>query len=265
MTTSISSAKSPRIKWLRALQKSHERKRSGLFIIEGTKETALALAAGYEITSLFYCPGLLPADKTAQYLSQLPAGCERYEVERELFNTLVYRRESGGIVAVAVQKDLALDNLKVADNPLMVVLEKVEKPGNLGAILRTADAAALDAVIICDTQTDVYNPNVVRSSIGCLFTNRVAVADSPVVIRWLKDHGVAIYAATLEGATFYHQVDYHRPSAIVMGTESTGLTGVWIKHADAGIKIPMLGKIDSMNVSTAAAVIIYEARKQRGF
>jgi TrmH family RNA methyltransferase len=265
MITVITSTKNLRVKRLMALQKSNERKKSGLFVIEGTRETALALAAGYEIKAIFYCPELLQPAEIDKIRSQIPYVVEMFEVERNVFNALVYRQESGGIIVIAMQRELLLDNLKISGNPLIVVLEKVEKPGNLGAVLRTSDAAAVDAVIICDPQTDVYNPNVVRSSIGCLFTNQVAVADSMTTIGWLKAHGVAIYSTTLEGAVFYHQVDYSHPSAIVMGTEATGLTDLWIKHADAGIKIPMLGKIDSMNVSTAAAVIIYEARKQRGF
>jgi TrmH family RNA methyltransferase len=145
------------------------------------------------------------------------------------------------------------------------VLESVEKPGNLGAILRTADAAGLDSVIICDPQTDFYNPNVIRSSIGCIFTNQVASATSDETLAWLKKNNITPYSTYLKASRPYHAVDFTKPSAIVMGTESTGLSDTWITPDQNPIIIPMQGRIDSMNVSTAAAVVVFEARRQRGF
>ncbi len=146
----------------------------------------------------------------------------------------------------------------------MIILESVEKPGNLGAILRTADAAAVDAVIVCDPQTDIYNPNVVRSSVGALFTVQTAVCSSKEAMDWLDQHSIALYAAELEAAELYQNVDFSVPSAIVMGTEAEGLTNSWLNYATKRIKIPMRGKIDSLNVSVSTAVLTFEAMRQRG-
>jgi TrmH family RNA methyltransferase len=168
-------------------------------------------------------------------------------------------------LAVAEQKVHEITNIKLSASPLVLILESVEKPGNLGAILRTADAAGIDAVIICDPLTDFYNPNVIRSSIGCVFTTQIASATSEDTIQWLKKNGISIYCTYLKASKQYHLVDYKIPSAIVMGTESTGLSDLWVERSDANIIIPMHGKIDSMNVSTAAAVVVFEAKRQRGF
>jgi TrmH family RNA methyltransferase len=265
MINRISSPKNPNLKKLLALQKSSERKSTGLFPIEGLKEAQLAISSGYEIESVFYCPDFISKDDIQMIHSTVDPISGFFEVGKSIFRKIAYREGSGGIVMIALQKKIELWSLYLSAIPLIVVLEKVEKPGNLGAILRTADAAAIDAVIICDPQTDIYNPNVVRSSIGCLFTKQVAISDSLNTYHWLRSKGICIYATSLEASDFYHKADFTIPSALVLGTESTGLTDFWTKHADARIKIPMLGKIDSMNVSTAAAVVIFEAKKQRDF
>jgi len=153
--------------------------------------------------------------------------------------------------------------LKVKENPLVVVLESVEKPGNLGAVLRSADASGADAVIICDPQTDLYNPNLIRSSIGAIFTVPVATASSEDTIRWLKDNRIKIYTAQLQDSGWYYDTDMTGGTAIIMGTEATGLTEIWRKAADAHIRIPMLGRLDSLNVSVSAAILLYEAVRQR--
>jgi TrmH family RNA methyltransferase len=186
-------------------------------------------------------------------------------VSKEVFDKIAVRENSGGVLAVAEQKTHRLQELKLSHNPLILILESVEKPGNLGAILRTADAAGVDAVIICDPQTDFYNSNVIRSSIGCIFTKQTASATSEDTLTWLKENGINIYCTYLKASQPYHQIDYKAPCAIVMGTESTGLSDAWVKASTANIIIPMQGAIDSMNVSTAAAVVIFEARRQRGF
>jgi TrmH family RNA methyltransferase len=160
-------------------------------------------------------------------------------------------------------KPHGLNHVALSKNPLVLVLEAVEKPGNLGAILRTADAAGIDAVICCDPQTDFYNPNVIRSSLGCVFTKQVATATSEETIDWLKKNHLAIYCTYLQSSRLYTDIDFTKPCAIVMGTEATGLSDLWIKNSDANIIVPMHGKIDSMNVSTAAAVVVFEARRQR--
>ncbi len=258
----ITSTQNPKVKSLLALEKPRERRKQQLFLVEGKKEIGLALQAGYTIGNLFYCVDLVPeTDLAALGVSNkflVP-------VTQEVFDKIAVREGSGGVIAVAQMKPNRLDDLVVGKDPLVVVLESVEKPGNLGAILRTSDAAGVDAVIVCDPQTDFYNPNVVRSSLGCVFTQRIASATSDEAIAWLKHRGIRIYCTYLKASRPYHEVDFRGPSAIVMGTEATGLSDAWVKQSDANIIIPMQGTIDSMNVSTATAVVVFEARRQRGF
>lgn len=222
----------------------------------------MALRAGYKIGNLFYCVDIFPAADLK------PLNIEDkflVPVSQEVFDKIAMRENSGGVVAVAEMKTHRLEEIKLSKIPLVLVLESVEKPGNLGAILRTSDAAGVDAVIICDPQTDFYNANVVRSSMGCIFTKQVATASSDETIAWLKKNKLTIYCTYLKASRFYHEVDFRIPSAIVMGTEATGLSDVWIKNSDTNIIIPMQGTIDSMNVSTASAVVVFEAVRQRGF
>lgn len=258
----ITSTQNPKIKSLLALEKPRERRKQQLFMIEGKKEIGLALEAGYKIGNIFFCDEIIGEQEVSKLFNDdkllIP-------VSKDVFDKLAVRENSGGMIAVAEQKLHTLDQLTLSKNPLVLVLESVEKPGNLGAILRTADASGVDAVIICDPQTDFYNPNVIRSSIGCIFTKQVAAATSKETIEWLKKNKIAIYCTYLKASKPYHLTDYTKPSAIVMGTEATGLSEVWVKNSDANIIIPMQGKIDSMNVSTAAAVVVFEAKRQRGF
>jgi TrmH family RNA methyltransferase len=258
----ITSAQNPKIKNLLALEKPRERRMQGLFVVEGRKEIGLALDAGYKIGNLFYCEELISKEDLGQLN---PADKLLVPVSRDVFDKIAVRENSGGVLAVAEQKTHRLDSIRLSANPLVLVLESVEKPGNLGAILRTADAAGVDAVIICDPKTDFYNPNVIRSSVGCIFTNQVASATSEETISWLKGNDIVCYSTYLKASRPYHTVDFTKPCAIVMGTEATGLSDTWTGETQNPIIIPMKGRIDSMNVSTAAAVIIFEARRQRGF
>ncbi|HEY3402253.1 MAG TPA: RNA methyltransferase [Ohtaekwangia sp.] len=262
MHFTITSTQNPKVKSLLALEKPRERRKQGLFIIEGKKEIGLAVEAGYKVGNLFFCEDIITLEEVKSFArnEQLLV-----PVSKEVFEKIAVREGTGGIIAVAEQKTHRLDELQLNENPLVLVLESVEKPGNLGAILRTADAAGVDAVLICDPQTDFYNPNVIRSSVGCIFTKQVASASSEETIAWLKKNGILIFCTYLKASQPYHLKDYKKPSAIVMGTEATGLSEIWVKNADANIIIPMQGRIDSMNVSTAAAVVIFEARRQRGF
>jgi TrmH family RNA methyltransferase len=258
----ITSTQNPKIKSLLALEKPRERRKQQLFMIEGKKELSLALKAGYKIGNVFFCDEIIQPEEIGQHLIEdkllIP-------VSKEVFDKIAVRENSGGVIAVAEMKVHSLDQIALSKNPLLLILEGVEKPGNLGAILRTADAAGVDAVIICDPQTDFYNPNIIRSSIGCIFTKQVAAASSEDTLQWLKKNNIAVLCTYLEASKPYHTIDYTKPSAIVMGTESTGLTEIWTKNANANIIIPMQGAIDSMNVSTAAAVVVFEARRQREF
>lgn len=260
--TVITSTQNPKVKSLLALEKPRERRRQQLFIIEGKKEIGLALKAGYKIGNLFYCVDIFPETDLKSLRIE-----DKFlvPVTQEVFDKIAMRENSGGVVAVAEMKTHRLEEIKLSKTPLVLVLESVEKPGNLGAILRTSDAAGVDAVIICDPQTDFYNANVVRSSLGCVFTKQLASASSDETIAWLKKHKISIYCTYLKASQPYHQVDFQKPSAIVMGTEATGLSDEWVKNSDANIIIPMHGTIDSMNVSTAAAVVVFEAVRQRGF
>lgn len=256
----ITSTQNPKIKHLLSLSKTRERKTQRLFTIEGIKELSLALYAHYRIESIFYCPDLVD-ESTLTTIGLSPAAL--LSVSANVFKKIAYRESTGGVIAIAHQKTHTLDGLQLSKKPLILILEAVEKPGNLGAMLRTADAAGLDAVIICDPLTDFYNPNVIRSSVGSVFTRQTACASSAATQQWLRQHQVKVFCTYLKGAKPYTEADYNQPCAIVMGTESTGLTKLWTDSADGHIIIPMHGVIDSMNVSVAAAVVVFEALRQR--
>src|SRR6188768_550644 len=215
----ITSTQNPKIKSLLLLEKPRERKKQSVFVVEGKKEVMYALEAGYQFQNIFFCEEIV----SAQTLGELKLSDRLLiPVSREVFDKIAVRESSGGMIAVAEQKPHRLEDIKLSKNPLLLVLESVEKPGNLGAILRTADAAGVDAVVICDPQTDFYNPNVIRSSVGCVFTRQVASATSEETIKWLKENGIGIYCTYLKASKPYHTIDFTGPSAIVMGTEATG-------------------------------------------
>jgi RNA methyltransferase, TrmH family len=258
----ITSHQNPKIKSILSLDKARERKNQNVFVIEGIRELSLALEGGYSIKSIYFCPSIISEDQVVKLVNNANV---LVPVDKSVFEKIAYRETTGGIIAVAEQRKHTLSGIKLTANPLLLVVESVEKPGNLGALLRTADAAGLDAVIICDPQTDFYNPNVIRSSVGCVFTNQIASASSDETIQWLRENHIAIYCTYLQASNPYHLTDFSKACAIIMGTEATGLSDAWIKSAAANIIIPMQGKIDSMNVSTAAAVVIFEAKRQRNF
>ncbi|MDR1054265.1 MAG: RNA methyltransferase [Prevotellaceae bacterium] len=259
----ITSLQNTRIKNIIALQeKSRERRKQQLFVIEGFREINLAIEGGYVIQSIFACTELSGA---LALLGRLPDNIAVYETNKPVFDKIAYRENSDGLLALAIPRNLDLNDIKLSDNLFVIILEAIEKPGNLGAILRTADAAKVDAVIVCDPLCDVYNSNVIRSSIGCLFTNQVVTCTSDQALKWLHNNGILSYATELTASQWYHQTDMAKPCAIVMGTEADGLTGFWLQNADVHIKIPMRGKIDSLNVSVSMAILTFEAMRQRGF
>lgn len=260
----ITSLQNPAIKNIVKLSKSKERLEQQLFVIEGARELSLALQSNYRVEELYLCREMLERSKYPDLLDTL-AETTVVEISPAVFAKVAYRDNSDGIVALARPKSHRLSDIKLSDNPFIIILEAVEKPGNLGAVLRTADAAAVDAVIICDPQCDLYNPNVIRSGVGGLFTVQTAVCSSEEALAWLSANGISSYAAELQAADFYQQIDFIHPSAIVMGTEAEGLTGFWLDNATKRIKIPMRGQIDSLNVSVSTAVITFEAMRQRGF
>ena len=259
----IESVQNPYIKSLVQLQeKSKVRKQTGTFLIEGQREIDLALKGGYEIETILFLPGLFSEEQLNNITNKQ---LNIIEISKEVYQKLAYRDTTEGIIAVAKTKSLALKDLKLSKNPLILIAEGLEKPGNLGAILRTADAANIDAVIIANPRTDLYNPNIVRSSVGCLFTRQIAVGSSEEIIAFLKENNINFYSATLQNSTSYHTQDYTKPTALVVGTEATGLTEIWREDSTSNIIIPMQGEIDSMNVSVAAAILLFEAKRQRGF
>ena len=264
MTKQISSLQNPFVKELISLkEKSRSRRKIGKFLIEGRKEIDLAIKGGYYIECLIYNPNIISASDVTAYTAQLT---KLIEVSNEVYERLAYRESTQGVLAVAKSKELMLTNLVLKrEHPLILVAEAPEKPGNIGALLRTADAANVDAVIIANPRTDIYNPNIIRSSVGCVFTNQIATGSTQEIIDYLKANNVHIFCAALQASETYHTQDYTKSTAIVVGTESTGLTNEWLSNSTQNIIIPMQGEIDSMNVSVSAAIIIFEAKRQRQF
>ncbi len=291
----ITSGQNPKIKALLELQeKSRARREKGLFIVEGQRELDHCIAAGFVPDTIFICPeiyfpegeGVPPEGRATRGTVAGGPRAERvvgsgaarllkgvqpslsedtkiFHVSRNVYEKIAYRGGTEGIIAEIKYKERKLEDIKLRENPLVIVLESVEKPGNLGAVLRSADAAGADAVIICDPLTDLYNPNLIRASIGAIFSRQVVAATSEETISWLKAHGICILTAQLQDSSLYYDTPMTGPTAIVMGTESTGLTDIWRKAADRHIRIPMLGQLDSLNVSVSAAILLYEAVRQR--
>lgn len=251
----ITSAQNPKLKTLLALQeKSRLRREMGLFVVEGRRELEHCAAAGFEVETVFYCPEICGFVPDYKHIVDVP---------RYIYEKIAYRGGTEGIIAEVRARELRLEELRLSSHPLIVVLEGVEKPGNLGAVLRSADAAGADAVVICDALTDLYNPNLIRASIGAVFTVPVVCTSSEEAIRWLKANNIRIFTAQLQDSALYYDADMTRGTAIAIGTESTGLTDGWREAADAHIRIPMLGRLDSLNASVSAAILLYEAVRQR--
>ena len=248
---------------LKLQEKARERKKQGLFLIEGKREISLALSSKYEFESILFYPEIISENEILHLFNE---NINRIEISKEVYQKLAYRNSTEGLIAVTKSKDFSINNIQFKnEKPLILVAEGLEKPGNIGALLRTADAANVAAVLIANPKSDLYNSNIIRSSIGCVFTNQIAVGSSEEIITFLKENNINIYAATLQNSNEYHKQNYTEASAIIVGTEATGLSDVWRENATQNINIPMQGKIDSMNVSVAAAIVIFEAKRQRNF
>jgi TrmH family RNA methyltransferase len=260
----ISSIHNSYIKELLKLQeKSRERKKKGLFIIEGKREISLAVAANYNFDTVLYVDDLISEKEVLHLFNE---NVNRIQISKEIYQKLAYRASTEGVIAVTKAKDFSLEHIKfVTKNPLILVAEGIEKPGNIGALLRTADAANVAAVFIANPKSDLYNPNIIRASIGCVFTTQIAVGTSEEIISYLTENNIRLYATTLQNSNEYHKENYTEASAIAVGTEDTGLTAVFRERATQNINIPMQGEIDSMNVSVAAAIVLFEAKRQREF
>jgi TrmH family RNA methyltransferase len=278
----ISSAQNRRIKHLLALQqKSALRREEGLFIVEGRRELEHCLNAGMQVESIYCLDETSTITSTSTKTGTTPhlspvtchlstVNCQLVKVTPNVYERIAYRGSTEGIIAVIrTPQPLTLDSLLqqkgrgVNGQPLLVILERVEKPGNLGAVLRSADAAQATGVIVCDPLTDLYNPNLIRSSIGAIFTVPTVACTSEECIAFLQEHGIQILTAQLQDSHLYYDTPMTGPTAIVMGTESTGLTPIWREAANAHIRIPMLGQLDSLNVSVSAAILLFEAVRQR--
>jgi len=261
----ISSVQNPQIKKLLLLKdKSKARKKTGLFVLEGKRELQLALKANYIIDTLFFNKTIISEQEVQQLLTNQKQEVDYISISKEVYQKIAYRETTEGIVALVKTKSHALDHLKFkSENALLLVAEAPEKPGNIGALLRTADAANLDAVLIANPKGDLYNPNTIRSSVGCVFTNAIGLGTSAEIISFLKTKGIKIYCGALSASKNYTEVNFTGPTAIVVGTEATGLTEEWLRNASENMVIPMRGEIDSMNVSVSAAILIFEAVRQR--
>jgi RNA methyltransferase, TrmH family len=269
-TNMITSSQNPLIKTIARLQqKAAERKNTGLFVIEGRREVSLALRARTTVEHLLYCREIFKPDPNYPTDIVFSGDHKLIEVSRSVYNKLAYRENTEGIMMVARRQDVCLKNLRTNPDPLILVLEGVEKPGNLGAILRTADAAGVDAVLICDQGTDIHNPNVIRSSLGCVFMVPVVTCAPEDALQWLRDTAYRsgdrpkIFAAALQTATDIYSADFSGYTVLVFGAEDKGLSELWREAADELVRIPMAGSIDSLNVSVSVAVLTFEAVRQR--
>jgi len=254
----ITSAKNPKIKALLSLiEKSKERKERGLFAVEGKREIEIALESGFTIEELYISPEITNP-------IHFESRCDKvYSLPAWLYSKIAYRDSTEGVIAVFRQMERTLNHLVPPPSPLIIVVEKVEKPGNIGAVIRTADAVNALAVLICDSLTDIYNPNIIRSSLGGVFSRNVISCTSQEAFEWLTKNHIKIITAQLQDSVSYYNVSLREGCAIVMGAESDGLSQFWRDRADRKVNIPMLGKLDSLNVSVSAAVLCYEVIRQR--
>jgi len=265
MPKQITSLQNPYIKELTLLKdKSRTRKKTQTFIIEGLREIYLAIKGNYEIETILIVSTIINEEEVNNLLQNINSNVEIIEISKEIYKKLALRDTTEGILAIAKCKDLSLKSVSFKNkNPLILVAEAPEKPGNIGALLRTADAAGIDAVFIANPKTDMYNPNIIRSSVGCVFTTAIATGTTSEIISFLKEKNINIYGAALTASVEYQTINYTQPSAIIVGTEATGLSSEWLQNTTQNIIIPMRGAIDSMNVSVSAAILIFEAIRQR--
>lgn len=264
----ISSLQNPRVKQVLQLRDRRDRDQTGLFLIEGYRELLRAADGGHPIQTLFFCPELFLGSNEPQLIQRLTArGAKPLLCSQKVFEKISYRDRPDGLMAIAPQQRQRLSDLgsllEGKPAPLLVVAEAIEKPGNLGTILRSSDACGVDALIVCDRCTDLYNPNVVRASVGTLFTVPSIEAEGKETLAWLKAHGIAILAATPHADKVFTDVDLTGPVAIAVGTEQLGLSALWMEQADIQVRIPMRGVADSLNVAMATTLLLYEADRQR--
>jgi RNA methyltransferase, TrmH family len=260
----ITSHRNPRVKAARELRDRRARDEAGLTLVDGARELSRALAGGARVVEAFVDEARLSPEGAVAVARARAAGAVIVPTAPDVLDHLAYGDRSEGVVATVAIPSLELASLRLPPNPLVVVLEGVEKPGNLGAVLRSADGAGVDALVVADPRTDLFNPNAVRASLGTIFTVPLAAGSSAEVWAWLDSAGIRVAAAWVEGSSAYTDVDLRGPLAIVLGSEADGLTDAWAGDGVTRVSLPMLGVADSLNVSIAAAVLLYEARRQRG-
>lgn len=254
----INSIQNPKIKnTIKLLQKNSVRMKQGLFVVDGSREVKEVVKAGMKIETLFFCPELVTKKITGVEKNKI------IEVSIDVFSKMSYKENPDGYLAVVKRQEFKLKDIKLKTTPLVVVLESVEKPGNLGALIRTAYAVDVDVVILNDNQTDIYNPNVIRASEGKLFSVPVVISSRENTLEWLKDNSVQLFAAATSAKKIYSDCKFNKAMALILGSESRGLSDQWLKEADENIKIPMKQDLDSLNVSVSAAVILFEIIRQR--
>lgn len=263
MNKIVSSTSNPLVKTVQQLyEKAKFRKETGLFVVEGLRETRMAVKGGYRLKTLLYNPGIVAHDDLSTVITP---DCELVEINDAVYEKLAYREGTEGLIGIFESRKNDLESVKINQmNPLILVAESPEKPGNIGALLRTADAAGVDLFVLANPKTDLYNPNVLRASLGAVFTTNVVSATSEETLKWLSQNKISVYCAYLsEKSVAYYSVDFKKGCAIVLGTESEGLSDYWVRYADKNIIIPMHGQVDSMNVSVSGAILLFEAVRQR--
>ena len=261
----IQSRQNDQIKNLVKLRERKHRDRQERFLVEGMRELSHAFNSDYALEAIYYCPEYFPSDQHIRLLHEIRSQqkTQLVRVSKEAFAKATYREGPDGVIAVVRQKAHSINKLKLSTNPLLLILEGIEKPGNLGAILRSADGAGADAVILVDCQLDRYNPNVIRASQGLLFLVPIVSVEKTWLTHWLVEQSIQCVATTPDTSKMHWDVDYTKPTALIFGSESDGLSDYWLEQATQHIRIPMSGKADSLNVSAAAAICLYEARRQR--
>ena len=260
----ITSPRNEKVKATVKLRRRKHRGKQGRTLIDGARELSRALAANVDIAEIYFCPKLCNTSESRRLLEQLEElAMDVYEVTENVFEQLAFGERAEGLLAVAIPPDLGLEDLSLPENPLVAVVEGIEKPGNLGAVVRSADGAGVSAVVVADQVTDLYNPNAIRASLGTVFSVPVCTASSEEVFHWLQKNELEIFAAAANGKDSYVEVDFRIPAAIVLGSEATGLSTVWDDGKIRSLRLPMQGVADSLNISSAAAVLFYEAQRQR--
>jgi TrmH family RNA methyltransferase len=262
----IQSSQNPRFKyWVQLLEKNRSRKKEGVFLLEGFKELELALRSGYVVKEIIYCPEFTSPEIIQEFLLQWTSpefNFERIEVTHALFKEVAYRNDISNVVAIIEQKEHRIEQFELNPNGVYLAVESVEKPGNLGAILRSADASGVDGVLVCDERVDIYHPNVLRNSLGCALTVAVGVGNNESVWGRISEVGLKLKTTFMENSTSVFESDIHRNCVLLVGTEHDGVSEYW-RNKGTNINIPMLGMIDSLNVSVAASILMYESLRQR--